>query len=567
MPDPITEVKLTTTAEGLRLEWGMPVADGTRRWLWPGRTVEVRLYCAPYPAFGKPELLTANLDGRHTTRGVSFTIPFAEIGLGFTGEVTESAFRPGLPAADPSGRFYPVTLTFNPADIPDGGVICYPSLIWTVSSPDWLKQPFTAWAVFGHSERGTFIPIYELPPVEHKPEGVPALPAVAEEPLPESERVRRRGATPKLFISYSRHDLAAVNNIARRLGNEHYYDVWIDYDSIPGGALWQEEIARGILQAERVLFMATPYACASQWCQAEIARAQELGKTIIPIRLTSALTEADLKRVGLEVRNWVDFSGGDSDAAWTKLLASLPEVLARSKRMLDPAFRRQHRDYLRTLFARYGKISLSYLLDAAPRERVSLFDVYVPLFLGLRLWGEIKDSEMVDWWVVQYDQTGTKPVPFTADSPAEHDKRPKRFPRMEVEPAILGQVREQMREFVYELAKREGGVSDGEHSLWVIESEEAPALARHLVITGGPGSGKSTLLRHLALCLAGDMLREGEECEASLDNLGFWPLPAYTPVVVELRTLVRMAFPDAITKATLERFFSFVEETQLREAG
>jgi hypothetical protein len=43
----------------------------------------------------------------------------------------------------------------------------------------------------------------------------------------------------------------------------------------------------------------------------------------------------------------------------------LPEVLARDRRLLDLTFKKLHRDYLRTLFTRYGKVKLSYLLDAA----------------------------------------------------------------------------------------------------------------------------------------------------------------------------------------------------------
>ena len=84
-----------------------------------------------------------------------------------------------------------------------------------------------------------------------------------------------------------------------------------------------------------------------------------------------------------------------------------------------------------------------------------------------------------------------------------------------------------------------------------------------LVITGAPGSGKSTLIKHLALCLAGDKLFEGEESRVDKNTLGFWPLP-YTSLVVELRGLVRTAFPKLTDIVTLEKFFHYLESEQLK---
>lgn len=361
---------------------------------------------------------------------------------------------------------------------------------------------------------------------------------------------------PTLFISYKRDDKVAVLKISDRLKKEFYFDIWIDAVNIPGGEDWRAEIRRGIDKADVVLLMLTPDACASPQVKEEIDYARSVGRRIVPLQIRR-VTSDDLEKLGVEHLNYIDFNTSHDDRfAWEKLLNDLPDVLERDKRLLDPVFRALHQDYLRSLFARYGWLSLSYLLDATPRERVSLFDVYVPLFLGTLIWGKVKDGELVDWWVSD-----------SREDRLPEEQRTQSFDGMRVDPMTLGSLVQRMRNFVSDLAKRPDGISDGEYSLWRLESEEAPALAWRLVITGAPGSGKSTLLRHLALCMAGDMLVTGDESEADLNRLGFWPLPAYTPIFVELRALVRTAFPEPTTAVTLEKFFAYIEAEQLKPHG
>ncbi len=221
---------------------------------------------------------------------------------------------------------------------------------------------------------------------------------------------------------------------------------------------------------------------------------------------------------------------------------------------------RLHRAYLNGLFARYGKVSLAELLDETPREHVDLFDVYVRLFLSVNLWGEIKDGKLADWWVLATDETGER-RPLPKEMP-EAERRPKRFPGMDVDPAALEGIVARMHAFVAELAGRKDGVRDGERALWRLESEEAPALTPRLVVTGEPGSGKSTLMRHLALCLAESQLCPDEKGRG-LARLGFWPHEAYTPVFVELRALALDAFPDPGDEVTLAGFLEHVRRACL----
>ncbi len=374
---------------------------------------------------------------------------------------------------------------------------------------------------------------------------------------------------PTLFTSYKRDDKVAVTKITDRLEREYHYDIWIDAVSIPGGEDWRAEIRKGIDKADVVLLMLTPDACASVQVKEEVDYARKVGRKILPLHIKKVSND-DLLKLGVEHLNYIDFVGSHDDRfAWEKLLADLPQVLARDRRLLDLAYREQHRNYLRTLYTRYGSVSLSYLLDAAPRQAVRLMDVYVPLFLGVLLHGEIKDKRLVDWWIEtgNRDEIRGREKVTTLEFRAQ-EKRPKQFSGFSAESSKVTLIVERMEQFVAELAEKyKDEFRDGEQSLWRLESEEAPALCSHLVITGDPGSGKSTLMKHLALCLAGDGLAEGDESEADVNKLGFWPLPAYTPVFIELRALVRTAFPGAEDTVTLDKVFAYLESEQLTRYG
>lgn len=367
---------------------------------------------------------------------------------------------------------------------------------------------------------------------------------------------------PTLFISYKRDDKVAVRSIADKLRRDYSFDIWIDAVSIPGGEDWRQEIRKGIDRAAVVLLMLTPDACASPQVKEEVDYAKSIGRKILPLQIKKVSNDDDLPKLGVEHLNYIDFVTDDR-FAWEKLLNDLPEVSNRDKRRLDPTFNQLHQDYLRSLFTRYEKLSLSHLLDAAPHERVSLFEVYVPLFLGIRLWGEIKDRKLVDWWVVSDEHSTDHPL-------SESDMRSQQFSSMQADKRIVDLIVDKLRDYIAEITTRsENPAEDGKYSLWRLESEEAPALSKHLVITGDAGSGKSTLVKHLALSMAGAMLpyREDDPNAPGLHRLGFWPHPPYTPIMIELRALVRTAFPDSAEPVTLDKVFAYVEAEHLKPYG
>lgn len=57
-----------------------------------------------------------------------------------------------------------------------------------------------------------------------------------------------------IFISYSRKDIEFASKIVQAL-SENNLDTWIDWKSIPKGEDWEQEIYRGIEEADAFLFL------------------------------------------------------------------------------------------------------------------------------------------------------------------------------------------------------------------------------------------------------------------------------------------------------------------------
>ena len=89
-----------------------------------------------------------------------------------------------------------------------------------------------------------------------------------------------------IFISYSRKDIDFAAKIVHALSEgdpENKLDTWIDWKSIPKGEDWEQEIYRGIEEADAFLFLISPDSVTSEMCNKEIAHAVKNGKRILPI--------------------------------------------------------------------------------------------------------------------------------------------------------------------------------------------------------------------------------------------------------------------------------------------
>lgn len=110
-----------------------------------------------------------------------------------------------------------------------------------------------------------------------------------------------------IFISYSRRDIDTAEKIVSAL-SENKLDTWIDWRNIPKGEDWQQEIYRGIEEAETFLFLVSPDSVKSEPCNKEIEHAIRNNKRIIPIVIRDAkVREFTDQRSGKEIsrRNWI----------------------------------------------------------------------------------------------------------------------------------------------------------------------------------------------------------------------------------------------------------------------
>ncbi len=84
-----------------------------------------------------------------------------------------------------------------------------------------------------------------------------------------------------VFISYSRDDLAYVRSLVEFF-NSAGIDVWTD-DTIDHGDRWAHTIRGQVDGCAALVPVMTPAAEASTWVEREIARAEEMGKPILPL--------------------------------------------------------------------------------------------------------------------------------------------------------------------------------------------------------------------------------------------------------------------------------------------
>ena len=134
----------------------------------------------------------------------------------------------------------------------------------------------------------------------------------------------------EVFISYSRKN----GDFARQLNTalqEAGKTTWFDQESISTGVNFEQEIFKGIDGADNFLFVISPDAVESEYCEREVNYASEQNKRFISVlhRETDPATLPE----SLRVINWIDFK----DTAFDK---SFPELIQAIE--LDRAHAHQH---------------------------------------------------------------------------------------------------------------------------------------------------------------------------------------------------------------------------------
>jgi hypothetical protein len=87
-----------------------------------------------------------------------------------------------------------------------------------------------------------------------------------------------------VFIAYARSDGTEVYRLAERLRSRGI-NTRVDIDDIPIGSDWDATLQDFIRNADTILFVITPDAMASKWCQIEVEYAVQFNKRILPVLL------------------------------------------------------------------------------------------------------------------------------------------------------------------------------------------------------------------------------------------------------------------------------------------
>jgi len=128
------------------------------------------------------------------------------------------------------------------------------------------------------------------------------------EPPPAS--VRASADTLKIFISYSRADMAFADEVVAGLEFDGTFDVMIDRHDIHEGEEWRKRLGSLIAAADTVVFVLSQKSAASPICRWEVEHAKSLAKRIIPVQ-AEALGGLEVPEA-LAALNYVRFDEGRS---------------------------------------------------------------------------------------------------------------------------------------------------------------------------------------------------------------------------------------------------------------
>ena len=117
-------------------------------------------------------------------------------------------------------------------------------------------------------------------------------------------------------------------------------DIWWDKDGLEGGNDFTAEIVEAIIRQHYFLFLLSGHSAASKWCRRELARASELGKTIIPLKIDEVPSEQ--LPLELALLQYIDLRQG-VEAAFPSLSRALGLGLGQTYDPSDDPFARDGR--------------------------------------------------------------------------------------------------------------------------------------------------------------------------------------------------------------------------------
>ncbi len=126
------------------------------------------------------------------------------------------------------------------------------------------------------------------------------------------------------FFSYSEVDIATMHQV-RGILLRSGITVWTNKTDIQTGEVFEEAINRGIEQADNIVYLISPDALTSHYCQQEIDYALSLNKRIIPLLIRTI----DLEEIPPVIRalQFIDLTNNQTEADLHRDLAQLLNTL------------------------------------------------------------------------------------------------------------------------------------------------------------------------------------------------------------------------------------------------
>ncbi|MBC6934894.1 MAG: toll/interleukin-1 receptor domain-containing protein [Chloroflexi bacterium] len=171
-----------------------------------------------------------------------------------------------------------------------------------------------------------------------------------------------------VFVSYSRVDKDFVRRLVIALADRDY-DVWVDFEDIPFGADWWEEIRSGIESANTVLFIISPDSLESEYCGLEVNYALKNNKRLVPILYRQPAGQTVPPHISHI--QWLDFSDpARFDRGASELVETLQtdlEAVRRHTRLLVRAREWENNGHSHSLLLRGEPLEeAESLLDGLP---------------------------------------------------------------------------------------------------------------------------------------------------------------------------------------------------------
>jgi tetratricopeptide (TPR) repeat protein len=140
---------------------------------------------------------------------------------------------------------------------------------------------------------------------------------------PDSTRAPQRQSS-QIFISYSRSDRLAVDQLFEDLRRRHY-TLWMDVDEhgIEPGEKWEQELMRQVSASEAIIACISPDFLRSKFCRAEIEQALREHKPVFPVLVRRLDPDQSLADIGLDELQYVDLTQG-YDIGLKRMMNVLP---------------------------------------------------------------------------------------------------------------------------------------------------------------------------------------------------------------------------------------------------